>query len=388
MEAIEHLERINRLEDSYTQFKINITNAVSLAGDFVAFSNSNDGIIYVGVSNDGDIVGLTADDVDRINQLISNAATDCVRPSIAPKTENVSLGDKIIIAITIKEGISKPYSDNTGAYWVKSGSDKRRTSREELQRMFQSSALVHADEVPVEGASTNNIDIDHFSTFFEKQYGESFEHVLERDDISLTQMFNNLGIAKGGTLNLAGLMLFGRNPQHYRPAFIVKAVSFVGNDPAGDRYRDSQDYDGCLRDLYENTSTFLKRNLRYLQNEKGFNTQGDLEISLIALEELIVNMLVHRDYFISAPWRVMIFDNRIELISPGALTNNLTIANIRSGVSVTRNPIITSYASKNYGLPYRGFGTGIRRALAAVPSLVLTSDHERNLFIATIPRLQ
>lgn len=105
---------------------------------------------------------------------------------------------------------------------------------------------------------------------------------------------------------------------------------------------------------------------------------------MVAIEELVVNMLLHRDYFISAPWRVMIFENRVELISPGALPNNLTIENIRNGVSVIRNPLITSFATKE--LPYRGIGTGILRALAAASDLSLESDHERNLFTARIPR--
>lgn len=95
-------------------------------------------------------------------------------------------------------------------------------------------------------------------------------------------------------------------------------------------------------------------------------------------------MLLHRDYFISAPWCVFMFNNRIELISPGALPNNITIENIRNGVSLIRNPLIASYATKADELPYRGIGTGIRRALAAVPEL--ESEHERNLFIARIPR--
>jgi ATP-dependent DNA helicase RecG len=132
--------------------------------------------------------------------------------------------------------------------------------------------------------------------------------------------------------------------------------------------------------------SFLTRNLRRLQGEKGVNTEGDLEVPLAALEELVVNMLLHRDYFISAPWRVMLFDDRIELISPGALPNNLTIENIRNGVSVIRNPLLASFATKGDELPYRGIGTGIRRALAAVPNLELESDHERNLFTAKIPR--
>ena len=252
--------------------------------------------------------------------------------------------------------------------------------------MLQSADLVHADEVPVEGTTVGDIDPGHFSTFFEKQYEVPLDKALDKDGIPLGQLLNNLGLAQGVLLNLAGLMLFGRDPQRHRPAFVVKAVSFVGNDPAVVKYRDSEDMSGCLRDLHKRTMSFLTRNLQHPQGEKGINSEGDLEIPLAALEELVVNMLLHRDYFISAPWRVFLFDNRIELISPGALPNNLTVENIRNGVSVIRNPLIASFATKGDELPYRGIGTGIRRALAAVPSIELVSSTELNLFTATIPR--
>jgi ATP-dependent DNA helicase RecG len=387
MEAIELLELIGRGEDSRTQFKQSqdVTNAKSLAGEMIAFANSKGGRILIGVDDTGSITGLSPDDIRRINQLISNTATDCVRPSINPETENISVGGQLVMVVTVPEGISKPYADNDGVYWVKSGPDKRRvTSREEIQRMLQSADLVHADEVPVAGTTAGDIDLEHFSEFFERQFGESLDTALEKDGISLGQLLNNLGLARDATLKLAGALIFGRHPQRFRPTFVVKAVSFVGNDPAREKYRDSQDIEGCLRDLYRGAMSFLTRNLRRFQGEKGINTEGDLEVPPAAIEELVVNMLLHRDYFIPAPLRVFMFDNRIELISPGALPNNLTVENIRNGVSNIRNPLIASYATKE--LPYRGIGTGILRALAAVPDLELESDHDRNLFTARIPR--
>ncbi len=389
MEAIELIELISRGEDSRTQFKRSqdVTNARSLAGEMAAFANSKGGRILIGVDDTGSVVGLSPDDVRRLNQLISSTATDCVRPSINPETENISVGGLLVMVVTVPEGVSKLYADNDGVFWVKSGANKRRvTSREELQRLFQSADLVHADEVPVEGTTSGDIDLEHFDTFFEKQYGEPLDDTLDKAGISLGQLLNNLGLARESTLNLAGVMLFGSRPQRHRPTFVIKAVSFVGNDPAGDKYRDSEDIEGCLRDLYKGTISFLTRNLRRVQDEKGFNTTGNLEIPAAALEELVVNMLLHRDYFISAPWRVMLFDNRIELISPGALPNNITVENIRNGVSVIRNPLIASFATKANELPYRGIGTGILRALAAVPELELESDQDRNLFTARIPR--
>ena len=385
MEAIELTELIGRGEDSRTQFKQTVNNPESLAGDLVAFSNSKGGRIIIGVNDEGVVVGLSSSDIRRINQLLSNTATNLVRPSINPETENISISGPLVMVVTVREGVSKPYSDNGGVFWVKSGADRRRvTSREEVQRMLQNADLVHADEVPVMGASAEEIDLQHFGAFFGKQYSESIEKALEESGITLARLLGNLGLARGTSLNLAGLMLFGRNPQRHRPAFLVKAVSFIGNDPAGDKYRDSEDVLGCLRDLHKGTMSFLTRNLRRVQGDKGFNTEGDLEVPVAALEELVVNMLIHRDYFISAPWRVMIFDNRIELISPGALPNNLTIENIRNGVSIMRNPLIASFATKE--LPYRGLGTGIRRARALVSELELESDHERNLFTVRLPR--
>ncbi len=387
MEAIELIELIGRGEDSRTQFKQSqdVTNTKSLAGEMVAFANSKGGRIVIGVDDTGSISGLSHDDIRRINQLISNTSTTCVHPPTNPETENSSVGKLLVMVVTVAEGISKPYSDNDGVTWVKSGADKRRvTSREEIQRMLQSADLIHADAIPVETTALEDIDFEHFSEFFEKQYGEPPDKVLGKTGISLGQLLNNLGLASGTTLNLSGLMLFGSNPQRHRPAFVIKAVSFVGNDPAGDRYRDNQDIEGCLRDLYRGAMSFLTRNLRRLQDEKGFNTEGALEVASAALEELVVNMLLHRDYFISAPWRIMLFDNRIELISPGALPNSLTIQNIRCGVSNMRNPLIASFATKE--LPYRGMGTGILRALSVSPTLELESDHDRNLFTARIPR--
>ena len=387
METIELIELLSRGEDSHTQFKQaqDIRNATSLAAEMAAFANAEGGRILIGVDDLGSIVGITQDDIRRLNNLVSNVASENVRPPINPITENMSTEKGLVMVVTIREGLSKPYADNQGIFWMKSGANKRPvTSREEIQRMMQRAGLVHADGVPVEGTTLDSLDDDHFNGFFQKQSGRSVKQALEDSGLTMARLLNNLGLAKDETLNLAGLLLFGRDPQRHRPAFVVKAVSFVGNDPAGVKYRDSEDIGGCLRDMHTRTMSFITRNLRRLQGDKDFNTEGDLEIPAVAIEELVVNMLLHRDYFISAPWRVMIFDDRVELISPGALPNNLTIENIRNGVSVIRNPLIASFATKE--LPYRGIGTGILRALALVPGLKLETDYDRNLFMARMAR--
>ena len=102
-------------------------------------------------------------------------------------------------------------------------------------------------------------------------------------------------------------------------------------------------------------------------------------------EELLVNALAHRDYLVSAPIRLFIFDNRIEIISPGHLPNNLTVAKIRTGNSNIRNPILVSYIAKGL-LPYRGLGSGIKRALENWPEIDFSDDRDGCLFTATVHR--
>jgi ATP-dependent DNA helicase RecG len=187
-----------------------------------------------------------------------------------------------------------------------------------------------------------------------------------------------------GVLTVGGILLFAREPQVFLPVFQVKAVCYPGNDIHATIYWDSTDIVGRIQTQFEESLSFVLRNLRREQLGQGVNTTGEVEIPRIALEELLANALIHRDYFVSAPVRLFVFDNRVEIISPGHLPNNLTVANIRSGNSNIRNPILASFATKL--LPYRGLGTGILRALREYPAIDFIDDHEGNLFRVVIRR--
>jgi len=381
MEPTELLTIIGSNEDGEHQFKSDVRNVDSLAAEMVAFSNSGGGKILIGVANEGQIAGLSREDIGRINQLVSNAASQSVHPPINPQTENITMPDGLVMVVTIPSGISKPYMDNSGVIWVKSGSDKRKvTSREEIQRMYQSAGLIHGDEVPANGMTPGDLDMEYFKNFFEKQYGEP----LEAQDLPLDTILKNMNLMNTGILNVAGALLFAKVLEFRLPVFCIKCVVYPGNDIHVSEYRDSEDISGKLEVVFKRTLSFITRNLKRLQNGQDVNSLGIMEIPIVTLEELLVNALVHRDYFISAPIRIFIFNNRIEIISPGNLPNNLTIENIKSGNSNIRNPILISYASKI--LPYRGLGNGILRALKEYKAIDFTNKTDGNLFIAVIHR--
>ena len=381
METTELIDLLSRGEDSRQQFKADMTNADALAAEIVAFCNTAGGRIFIGVNDDYSVRGLSGADVARLNQLIANAASQVVRPAVNPLTENVPHPNGTVMVVSIPEGVNKPYMDKNGTVWVKNGSDKRRaTSREELQRLFQQAGLVHADETLVAGLSAGDLDMPYFEVFFEQQFGEP----LAQHSQPLPQLLTNMNLMNQGQLNVAGSLLFARAPQYALPAFIVKAVAFVGTQIEDERYIDSRDITGKLADVFQQTLGFIVANTRAAQGEQGFNSQGQAEISRIVWEELVANALIHRDYFISAPVRVLVFADRVEIISPGHLPNNLTIENVKAGNSNMRNPILASFAAKL--LPYRGLGSGLLRVIRAWPQIELIDDRAGNLFKAIVMR--
>jgi ATP-dependent DNA helicase RecG len=114
-------------EDSTRQFKADVRNGDSLASEMAAFANAEGGTIFIGVGDDGSLQGLSRKDVARINQLISNAASQHVRSLLTVQAENVQLpSGRLVIVLSVPKGLDKPYFDKNGVIWLKCGADKRR----------------------------------------------------------------------------------------------------------------------------------------------------------------------------------------------------------------------------------------------------------------------
>ncbi|MDR3056141.1 MAG: putative DNA binding domain-containing protein [Zoogloeaceae bacterium] len=377
------LEQISLGEDSTRQFKVDVKNAESLASEMAAFANSKGGEIFIGVTDDGLTPGLSKQDVARINQLISSAASQLVRSPLVVHTENVALADgRIVIVLTVPKGIDKPYFDKNGVIWLKAGADKRRVnSKEELRRLFQLSNQFHADELPTK-AGIDKLDKLRFRDFLRDVYQREYPD----SPAELTRLLQNMNLAvEDGNLNLAGVLLFAEQPEWIVPQFVVKAIRYPGNEIHASDYVDTEDFSGALPKIFDGALAFVMRNLHKTQAGRGVNAPGTPEIPAVVFEELLVNALAHRDYLVSAPIRLFVFDNRIEIISPGHLPNNLTVDKIRAGNSNIRNPILVSYVAKGL-LPYHGLGSGIKRALEKWADIEFSDDHDGCLFTVTVRR--
>ncbi len=386
MSPIELLDLIAAGETSRVQFKEKIENQDKLISEMIAFSNSKGGLLLVGVrEKTGQIPGLLPNQIRETSELAGNLASNNIFSPIFIETEVVTIeeaeGKKNVLVIEVKEGLNKPHKDKNGTIWIKQGSDKRKlTDNSEIMRLFQSGGNLFADEMPVSNTSIHDIDQEKVTRYLQKIFSRDIEAL----GIPYKQLLINKNILKDDRVTLGGLLFFGIEPQRYKPAFCIKAVNFLGNDLGGSQYRDSEDILGDIPTLFADGLAFIKRNLKKIQAGQNFNSQGVMEISEIALEELLQNALVHRDYFKNAPIRILLFDNRLEIISPGKLPNNLTVDNIRFGNAVIRNNLLASFCSQL--MVYRGLGSGIVRALREQPDIEFINDEDGEQFIVKIPR--
>ena len=371
-------------ETTRVQFKETFTSQKEIAKEMVAFANTKGGVILFGVEDKtGKPVGLSYDEIQTISRELGNAANEQVRPTIYIETEVVHVDGKHFLVCSIEEGKNKPYKNLNGEIWVKQAADKRRiTENAEILWLFQDSGSYQPDAAGVNGTSFEDLDRYALDEYLQKVYFTTIDGFGDKAE----QVLKNIHVLnRNGIPTLAGYLFFGKHPEYQCPTCMVKAVSFFGNDLAGTQFRDTKEILGNMPQIYDKSMTFLKANLHNIQ-EKGasFNTLGKLEISEDILEEVVQNALVHRDLLRSAPIRIFVFDNRVEVISPGALAGGLTEYDIRNGRTFQRNPFMATFATN--ALHYKGIGSGIVRILTENPDIQLENDISGKEFKVIIPR--
>ena len=401
------LKQIKAGEVSGVQFKERILDKYDIACELVAFSNSHGGKLVVGIKDKtGETNALSYSEVQETTNLLSDIASENVVPSILIKIDTVEVEDGNLVVATVKEGLNKPYHDNKGIVWVKNGADKRKVfDNAELAEMMTDCGSFAPDEAGVRDATVNDLDATTIKLFL----GNRFERVLEKKGLT-GDAFNEASldmicsaIAKGhdcekilrnlrfirpdGTLTVAAMLLFGKYTQRWMPMMTAKCICFAGNSVGSKVFRDKvndADMEGNLLHQYDTIMDFFTRNLHNVQVGDEFNSMGKLEIPYTSLVEFTVNSLVHRSLNMKAPVRIFIFDNRVEIHSPGALPNGLTIDDIKAGTSMPRNMFLFNNAI--YLLPYTGVGSGITRALDEDINVTFMNNDKAQEFVITVWR--
>ncbi len=341
MDRLRLLEYVANGEDSFTEFKREIDHNESFANEMIALANTDGGQIFVGVDDDGAVVGVS-DKSQTEQRIINIARNNCVPPiDVLFESIDATGTDTHVMIVHIPKRIGRPYENQRGQCFIRVGSSKRLASPDERARLLEAVGLFHFEETPVPRTTVNDLDKAAFATYYKRVYEQDFTEA----EVPLLAMLKNMRFMvedREGAhcLSVAGLLLFGKQPQDKILYSGISAVRW-GGVVAGETIIDRQELYGQLPQIVKTAEAFIMRNTRLSTYINGFDQEDIPEYPRAALREAIVNAVAHRDYSISGSQiRIFIFDDRLEVYSPGRLPNGVTLENVRTHFSRARNDII------------------------------------------------
>jgi predicted HTH transcriptional regulator len=349
----ELLKKIQLGEDSLLEFKslkfkgdkIAGPSRQSLADELSAFANTDKGVLVLGVNDKSrDIEGIPIAKLDQVEKVILEICNDLIAPSLPIKIIRLTLPDqageeKAVIKIEIPRSLFVHKSP--GGYFRRQGSSKKELSPDQLARLFQQRSqarIIRFDEQTVPHTSVESLDESLYSRFTRSDVD---------DPVTVMRKLNLLSKDSEGEENatVAAVLMCTKNPHQWLPGAFIEAVHYRGKKPDANYQIDARKITGPLDQQIMGAVFFVKRNMR-ISASKG---PGRIEIpqfSLRAIFEAVTNAVAHRDYSIhGSKIRLFMFEDRLELYSPGPLPNTLTIESLPLRQS-TRNELITSLLAK------------------------------------------
>ena len=339
------LRQVELGEDSRVEFKeaffekgrVRAPSRRNVADELAALGNSTGGTLVFSVSDAGEIRRLTRRQIDMLETFVGEICADSIRPPLHFTTQRLPLPDGLsVLVVEIEQ--SPLVHKSPGGYLVRLGSSKREMTAQALQRLFLHrgrSGLLGPDEVPVAHTGRGTLETGLLNRFMSSR-------TLEPADTQLTKL-GLLGDDDAGVTRatVAGVLLATGRPDRYIPGAVIEAVRYRGTVLGNADQHDAATIVGPLDRQIGEAVQFARRNTRVAARK----APGRMEIPQFApraMFEAIVNAVVHRDYSMeNAKTRMFIFDDRLELYSPGGLANTLTLDAMRTR-QATRNEALAS----------------------------------------------
>ena len=383
----ELLEIIASGENSGVEFKRDDLRTQDLAKELVAFSNFQGGMVLLGVEDDGTISGLMRDDLE---EWVMNVCRDKIRPAIIPFFEMVrgikDNHDVAIVRVTRGYDVHALWHNNTNRYQIRVGTQSREASPEELARLFQQRGSVRAELRPVSGATLANLDRRRLRNYF----GDIRQQDVpdDEDENAWQSLLINTEVMTEEGVTVGGILLFDATPNRFLPHAGIDAVAYPGSERDYDAQERtalrgpmtpllSQGGDFVENGLVEQALDFVQRNTRVVVEAQGGRRVERPVYPPDALREGIVNALIHRDYLLtSTDVELAVYSNRLEIVSPGRLSNGITPDRMRSGTRSARNQLLKDVMRDYRYLEHMGMGIprkivkGMREHNGTDPDLV------------------
>jgi len=325
------VDKIKRGENRFLELKENLPNKVQIAKTALAFANGAGGEIAIGINDKKEVTGLSEDELDKFPDKITNIINDTCAPFIIPDIQRMTIDSKTILIVKIYPGSAKPYHikklGRDNGTFIRVGATNKLADNSVFQAMERERNNIFYDEEINYQFPVSAFDFDKFKNDFKKYTNRT---LTETDylNFKLIKMEQDKKFLTNGAVFMAGL----------EDKCIVKCAKFKGNDMT--IFIDRKEYGGFLYEVVENVIAFIKNHLNLSGRVVDIQRIDEYELSVQAIREAVINAIVHRDYSIESDVKVAIYDDMIEIISPGILTKTVTIDEIHEGRSEIRNKVI------------------------------------------------
>lgn len=344
-------------ESETVELKLIVTDVIKK--EIVAFANSEGGTIYIGVSDDGEVVGI--EDSDKSGLQVSNMVHDNIKPDLSMfvSYRTLNFDGKEVLSIDVERGTNRPYYlANKGlrpeGVYIRHGFSSIPASDSTIRNMIK-----ETDGDVYEALRSINQDL----TF------NSCENEFKNRNIDFKEQALKL-VSNDGLYTNLGLLLSDQCP------YTIKAAVFEDYDQS--LFKDRNEFSGSLLKQLEDVYSFIDK---YNNNRSTFDKLWRIDTRDYpekALREALLNSIVHRDYSYSASTLISIYKDRLEIVSVGGLMPGYELKDIKNGLSDTRNP---NLANIFYRLKLiEAYGTGIKKIYDAYelsgcePEIITTNN--------------
>ena len=359
------LEKIFLGEDTTIEFKREMPHRNSLADEIAAFANAQGGVILIGVDDYREIVGLELPELDRVEKTVVEICEDNIEPTVPIFTEKLRIDNKNLLKIEVPRSLFVHKTPN--GYFTRQGSSKREMRTDQLARLLQSRSqarIIKFDEQFVPNTNKETLREPLYRQFITEG---ALEDVIE--DLLLKR---SLLVQEGQEIraSVAGVLMCHDTPDNYLYNSFIQAVYYRSTEKDANYQIDAKDFKGPLDQQIIDAFKFVQKH-NEVSARKDIGRIDQPQYSMRAVFEAIVNAVVHRDYSKSgSKIRLFMFTDRLELYSPGALANTVTIDKLRYS-QATRNELLSRLLSeitlddigkqvkRHHFLERRGEGVGI-----------------------------
>lgn len=350
------LRKLTMLGESETlEFKKSLAEQTDALKTAAAFANGNGGWILFGLKPDGSVVGVDigANTLENLAEAFHHHTDPIIYPSI----NTVIVDGKAVIVVRVPAGTDKPYTAYAIAY-KRVGRTTQQLSRSEYERFLLDRHTNGYETLPAIGAKWEDLDRSSLERFLAARAPRAWQSGADLIDRAITEKLATR-TAEGVIPTIAGALAFCAVPQSINPSWSITAFMFRGREFQRDALLLRQDLTGTAAALIDAVVAFVARNMRtFPVFPPGQAQRVDLtEYDLGAVREAVANAVAHRDYRANEPIQIRLFDDRLEIQSPGPLPSDLTIARILAGgVTRARNPILAQVLLENGYMEQAGFG--------------------------------